>query len=268
MRIEHLSVSQIGTFLACPRKYAFRYVDRLPPEHRSSAAALGTAVHSACGWWQEQRMGGAEPSDEEVHRMFDAAWAAELAGGDLDATPEELVEAGVMGRRLVHLYIKTGLPVPDDVEVRFDVPLTDPRTGEELPVPLVGYQDFVVGDVVGEVKTSARKASPSQWALQLAGYSYAHRVVYGVRPTMRVVQLVKTKEPKVVVEDVVVSDAEEDWFLEVAAEAYEAIAAGVRHPIPGWMCGGCEFRRGCRGSEAPGAHAPPSSCPRMQPPIA
>lgn len=246
--VEHLSVSQIGTFLACPRKHAFRYVDRLPAERRSSAAALGTAVHAACAWWQEARMGGAEPDAAEVRRIFDAAWAAELAGEGIEDAPEDLEALGGTGGQLVQLYIRTGLPVPDDVEVRFDVPLTDPRSGDELPVPLIGYQDFIVGDVVGEVKTTARKASPSQWALQLAGYSYAHRVVHGVRPTMRVVQLVKTKEPKVVVDDVVVSDVEEDWFLEVAAEVHDGIAAGVRHPVPGWMCGGCEFRQACRGS--------------------
>ena len=50
------------------------------------------------------------------------------------------------------------------------------------------------------------------------------------------------------VEDVVVSDTEEGWFLEVAAETHDAIAVGVRHPVPGWMCRGCEHRRACRSS--------------------
>lgn len=188
-------------------------------------------------------MAGTEPVLEAAHAEFDAAWAAELALG-LD--PDEVNGKAEMGRELVRLFVELDLEVPDDVEGRFEVPLTNPRTGEVLYVPLLGFVDFTVGDVVGEVKTTGRKSAPSTWGLQLAAYSYAHRLLHGVRPAMRLVQLIKTKTPRAVVTDVRVAEDEERWFLEVAAEALSAIQAGACFPNPGWACGGCEFRGACR----------------------
>lgn len=63
---------------------------------------------------------------------------------------------------------------------------------------------------------------------------------------MRVVQLVKTKVPKIEVEDADVSDYDVAWFCEVAVAAYDSILAGAFHPSPSWMCGNCEYKHACR----------------------
>ena len=41
---DHLSVSQINVYLACPLKYRFQYVDEIPRAFTSSALVFGIAV--------------------------------------------------------------------------------------------------------------------------------------------------------------------------------------------------------------------------------
>jgi len=45
--IRHLTVSALGTFKECPRKYLFEYIHGVRSEHWSSALNIGRAVHAA-----------------------------------------------------------------------------------------------------------------------------------------------------------------------------------------------------------------------------
>ena len=246
---DHISVSQVSTYLGCPRKYRFRYIDKLEAEVKSAGLAFGSAVHTAIEWWQGERIAGREADPDRALRMFRADWSAQLADPLLDLeekTPEEL---SVMGETLVRLFIDrfSGEKPPIAVEQRFEVDLIDPRTGGQLPVPLVGYLDGVGDGVVWELKTAARKTPVSDYALQLAAYTHAVRQTTGERPVIRVVELIKTKVPKIEVEEVIVSERDEAWFVEVACEVWSAVQAGVFPPSPSWMCLRCEHRKACRG---------------------
>lgn len=244
----YLSVSQVTTWLACPRKYRFRYIDRREPESRSGNLAFGSAVHSAIEWWQSERMAGREPGADRAARLFRADWAAQTADPLLDLEDRAPGEMQEIGEALVRLFVErfAAEPPPDAVELRFDVTLHDPATGRPLPVPLIGYLDAYQPGLVWELKTAARKAAVSDHALQLAAYSLAAREATGRRPVLRVVQLVKTKVPKVEVEELTLTRRDEAWFAEVAAEVFEAITMGVFPPIPSWMCPRCEYRGACR----------------------
>lgn len=244
---DYLSVSQITTYLGCPRKYRFRYVDKLEAERRSSDLAFGSAVHSAIEWWQRERIAGRAPPEEDVMRLFHADWSSQNAMGDLNFDGDDPAEMRALGEGLLHLFVERfANDVPTGVEERFEVPLRDPRTGDDLPIPLVGFMDFTGENLVGEIKTTARKSGAAQWILQLSAYSYAMRETTGVRPRVRVIQLVKTKVPKIEVEVLTTTPAQEAWFLEIAAEVLASIGRGAEHPIPGWMCPRCEYRKACR----------------------
>ena len=245
---DHLSVSQVNTYLLCPRKYRYRYIDRLEPEFRSGALAFGTAVHSALGWWFEQRIAGEVPELDALSRVFRADWAAELAMGSVELdgkTPEELE---TLGLQLVRRFIEElGDLVPAAADLRVEVPLVDPRTGEELPVPLLGFLDFAEPGVVGEIKTTSRKSKPTAWLFQLAAYAYAIRdPKTGMLPRAKVVQLVKTKQAQILIDEITIGEGDVAWFLEVTAEVYAAIEAEAFFPNPGWMCPRCEYRSACR----------------------
>ena len=44
---QHLSHSQISTYLTCPLRYKFHYVDTIPPEFTAAALVFGQAIHEA-----------------------------------------------------------------------------------------------------------------------------------------------------------------------------------------------------------------------------
>lgn len=186
---------------------------------------------------------------EAVLRIFRADWNSELASGQIDLDGEDPAALVQLGEALVRLFMERFTePLPATVEERFELPLLDSRTGEELSVRLVGYTDFTLPGTVGELKTTTRKTDPSQWSLQLAAYAWAYESLKGVRPSVRVIELVKTKVPKIEVHDLVVDAASIAWFLEVACEALAGIEAGAFFPNPSWICASCEYRKACRGA--------------------
>ncbi|MBT3224573.1 MAG: hypothetical protein HN348_36360, partial [Proteobacteria bacterium] len=62
----------------------------------------------------------------------------------------------------------------------------------------------------------------------------------------QLVQLIKTKEPKIQVDELTLNDSDEAWFIEVASEVFHAANNNTFFPCPGWQRSGCEYRRVCR----------------------
>src|SRR5215467_14488140 len=72
-----ISVSQVNAYLACPLKYRFQYVDKIPRPWRIAAMAFGSSVHAAVEWFHRERLAGRSPSHAEVLQVFDADWYAQ-----------------------------------------------------------------------------------------------------------------------------------------------------------------------------------------------
>lgn len=65
------SFSQIGTYIQCPKKYQYKYVDKLPDEFRDSPdTILGSAVHDALEFLYNQVNIRQIPTKEEVLQEY------------------------------------------------------------------------------------------------------------------------------------------------------------------------------------------------------
>ena len=242
------SASQLATYAACPRRYELKYVLGMVPERRSTAVALGSAVHGAIEWWFEQRVADAEPELHDALRIARADLEAGLAAEDVewrDATRDSLAtQAAGLVRLFLEQYGELDVRA---VEVPFELPIIDPSTGRQMPRTLVGYFDLVLtnGNVV-EIKTVRAAYSPValRVGLQFAAYRTAARYEGG---DIEVIALVKTKSPRV---QHVVLPHDGDvsrWFMLTAARIERAILAGHFPPSPGPMCANCEYRGTCLG---------------------
>lgn len=260
-----LSASQITTWLGCPRKYGLRYIHGLPPEHRSAALALGSAVHSALEELHLRRLDGESIEADRLVRVFQADWQAEVDRGLAFKHDESANLMRWYGEQLVFEYVKW---LADRkvvaAEQPFEIDLVDPETGEVMDERLRGYFDLVLqGDVVCEVKTLARRYDENTLArkIQLSAYAYAWRQMKGRDPTILVVELLKQRKPDLVA--VTASRTVEDdiFFVRLAAEVGCAIDSGSFPPNPGWMCGDCEYGSACRrfrGERGFAAEVPPA----------
>ena len=248
----HVSVSQIKCFQFCGKKYEWRYVLGVKPEHQSANLVLGTAVHAALAVYYAAVKDGEVPLEKQVidaaHQSLVATFAQELPV--LLEEGETLADLQATAEKLVRTFL-AGVERPSEVlavEAPFYVDVVDPETGELLEEQLTGYLDAVVrfGDEVTvlEHKTAARAWSQDQldYDLQVSLY----QAVTGAE-RVRLQVLTKTKVPKLLVHDVTRQERQQVEAVVIVCRVLQAIRAKAFWPSPGWACRECEFRRQCRG---------------------
>jgi putative RecB family exonuclease len=248
----HVSVSQIKTYLRCPRQYRFRYVLGAEPEFIPANLVLGSAVHEGLAAYYRSVMATGDSPEQDVCR---AAFYGTLVGFRKNKLPikdGEGIEA--QGEALLKVFYETVYqdpPVVIGVEVPFALGIPDPTTGEILEEALVGALDLLVREeqkhVVGEHKTAAKKWSKNQIKndCQLSAYKLVARKLGLGEVRLRLQLLTKTKKPKMIVEDTDRTERDEREFLETVVGVLRSIDAGVFYPVRTSMCGGCSFQRRC-----------------------
>lgn len=254
--LTHLSASSLKEYLACPRKFRLRRIDKQPPEYRAASLAFGTAFHEAIGFSLFQHSLGDSVVGEAIDAKFRDALHREIHS---DATPvlyqddeteDELADKGI---EMVAAFWQH-MPLPDAVigiEKRFSLDLHDPETDEILP-PLVGSIDAAVEvqgrPVVWELKTGKQRWSEDQLLhdFQSTGYQRAFRVEYGVNPDLVLAVVTKTRQPTVQLSRLRRGPADERELLETASSICRAVEAGVDHRVRTWACKSCEYAGACR----------------------
>jgi hypothetical protein len=174
----------------------------LTPEHRPAALSLGRAVHSAIEALHLAKLEGETIETAKLVRTFRADWQAELDTG-LSFKSDE--SPGMLRWQGEHLVAEYARWLADRkvvaAEMPFEIDLIDPETGEVSDERLRGYFDVILeGDVIGEVKTAARRFDEGTLSrkLQFSAYAYAWRQLRDRDPTVLVVSLLKNKKPEVV----------------------------------------------------------------------
>lgn len=251
------SVSQLKTFLACPRRFEFRYVRGLPPEFIPVALAFGIAWHSAMArYFGGLLSGGGAPSQELLEQTFSDSLRQQFEGKvpvrtEDDEEPGQLVDLGVKMLGAFHAYASGQQFAVEAVEVPFTAELFEPETGELLDEHLVGVFDLVLHEaerrVIVEHKSAAKKFSQDQldYDPQLSGYAFAARQLGWEKAGLRFLVTTKTKAPAVQTEEVVRGPLSENDFLRTVVGVLKAIDAGVSYPVRGWQCRGCPYRAPC-----------------------
>lgn len=266
----HTSISQLKSYLLCPRMFEFKYVRGLEAEFQPRALVFGIAFHAALArHYIDLRDVGVAPPVETLIETFRRAWDLKvnekipLQGADDEdepkANPLDLA-AKMLTRFDQHAkqIENESSMVVKAVEQPFAVTLFDPDTGEVLEERLVGVMDLVVEEdgvtAVVEHKTAAKKYGADQlhYDFQPTAYQLAMREELGFNDVgLRYQVITKTKSPQVQVENVVRSFEDEDDFRRVSLGVLKAIDAGVSYPLRGWQCRSCPYQSACgkRGSK-------------------
>src|SRR3989454_11010316 len=194
------SLSQIQTYLGCPLKYRFQYIDQIPRPWRASALAFGSSVHAAVEWFHKERLAGRSPPLPEVLKVFDADWYAQNVEPLVFSERESKDSLAEKGRAMLQLYVEATNGVkPIAVEEFFELDLADPETGEVLDVRLRGVIDLVEeGETLVDLKTAGRTLEQGglERHLQLTTYALAFFLLYGSIPKLRLDMLLKTARPR------------------------------------------------------------------------
>ena len=250
----HISISAVRTYLSCPRRFALHYTERARPDYVPAALILGSAWHSAVAGWLEK-----SADDEVLDEQLRDDLRDRLARVDVPVLFDDAEEnANGFIARAVAMFkaLREFVVRPKTVlgtEIAFATRISHPRTGEVLPVPVVGAMDAIVveEDGVGslfELKTAKKKWSPDQIEFdpQVTLYRKAARELGydGVR--LRIVVTTKAREPQVHVLDAARNDGDETELAELFFEVHRAVEAGVAPRQRGWACRTCQYASSCR----------------------
>ncbi len=247
----HLSVSQLTCFAGCPRKYRYRYLDKLAPAFRPAALAVGTAWHHTVGVLLETP---ATPREELETVLRDALLAELEADGPPVLFDDETSVDAVVDRCIAMLHVfMSEAPRPErvlGVELVFSAELVSDQ-GEVVPLPLIGSLDALVelnGKVVVlELKTSKRRwtADQLEFDLQPTAYRIGARSL-GQDAEVVLLATTKTKRPQLQLEPFTRTAQDEADLVSTALGVVAAVEAGVDYPLRGWQCRGCGYAGVCR----------------------
>jgi CRISPR/Cas system-associated exonuclease Cas4 (RecB family) len=251
--IDHLSTSQIQSYLNCPLKYRFYYIDKLPVPFKPSGLAFGSVIHSSLDWLHKNLQKGKKPKLEELWHIFQIDWSAQKLDNILYRNGEKEEDLLAIGKNLLSLYFKEVSNIRiKQTEFPFEVPLVNADTSETLDVSLKGVIDLIEdsedGDTIVEFKTSVRTIDNGtiERSLQLTAYSYAYWVIHQREPKLKLTNLVKNRKPKIEKTEAKRTKKDHNWFFHLCSQVLKSIKSGIFFPNPSWMCSDCEYADICK----------------------
>jgi putative RecB family exonuclease len=250
---DYVSPSRLNLWLKCPLALKSRYIDRIPSPTTPSLF-LGKRVHAALEYWYLHRMLELPIDPASVLDQIDEMWDEAVDSDNMAFSDQaEANRLKQQTRDLVRVYlgsISSEEPLPLAVESRWELPLVDPATGEDLGLPMLGIVDLVLygadGATIVDFKTAANASTPVAISheLQLTCYSYLWRAVTGQEEIqIQIRSLVKTKTPSMAIH--CFGPRQERQFRRLFAvirEYLDALDCGCFNYRPGWTCGSCDYR--------------------------
>lgn len=239
-----LSASKISSYLQCPRKYRFRYVDRIRSQWKAAALGFGSAVHGTLETLHLMRTTGVSMTPDAAGALFRVDWASEQVDEIKYKEDETASDLAATGEQLVRLYAAQN----QNLEVRAaEVPF-ELRVVEGIVLRGV-FDVLLAGDRIREMKTAARNYDEGTLKrhVQISAYAWAYNVLFGHDAVIEVVAMLKLKHPRIAIHEVSRSPEQQSWFVGMAIEVARGIEAGIYPPNPSWACGDCEYGVQCQG---------------------
>jgi PD-(D/E)XK nuclease superfamily len=239
--IDHLSVSSLKLFMACPEKFRRRYIER-EYEPPSGKMILGSAAGAAEAQHYSTVIETGEGfTTDQVVDEFSDEWDDRIAREDIQwgaDNPGELKDSGVAALERYHQDVAPEI-VPVSVEREF-------RIGwDGVDWDLIGFMDLEeAGGAVSDLKMRGRKLSREDAAVdpQPTTYLYARRAEGNPASRFDFHTMVRAKKPYAEVVPTVRTDRQLDLFadrvFQIANEmAWRAETDNWAGAVPGsWQC--------------------------------
>ncbi len=248
-QLDHISPSALKDYLGCSLRFYFRRVLGLP-EPTSTALVFGKAVHEALQAFWLARWRDGDTAPETITHAFQEAFERFQTVDSLEIKEVDREKLLTKGKALVLAYLDSDHAkqevIPAGVEVRLEEDFAS------LPSPILGYIDLVLpGLMPVDYKTVASTPNVEleafQHELQLTAYQLLIESATGQKVTSReIVYLVKTKEPRIIVNRMPPADkAAIARFWTIAERAVKGIYEENWYPQPGMHCSWCSYRQQC-----------------------
>jgi DNA helicase II / ATP-dependent DNA helicase PcrA len=236
-KLEHLSYSQIDTFKACPLKYKYRYILKVPaaPHH---ALSFGQSLHDTLRHFHQLELQGNQPKLKDLIRLYTRNFNP--SGYDSPAHKQARFRSGKKALRQYFAVYQQVLGQPLELEKSFRLNIAG--------VPLVGKIDRIDQTATGleiiDYKTGAGTTKKDvDKDEQLSIYALAAQKVLGIKPQnlslyfIELNQKLSTHRSDQDVQDTL--HRLEQRVAEIKASDFPATPGS---PFP---CGFCEYNQIC-----------------------
>ena len=241
---DHISITQVKTYLRCPLEYKFKYIDGLYMP-QSGAVTLGKSMHRAIE--QNYRQKIETKHDLPLRNMieiFNEAYDYLLPETEFDSgeNAEMLRREGMRLLSIYHAVISPNIQ-PEMVEQQFSIRLRG------LDVPLVGIVDLVDENGIIIDHKTAKRSYNSQTVerdLQLSVYAMAYRALTKRRENgVRLDVMVRGRKPKIQRLAGKRSDNQLRRHANVIRKVREAIEKEIFYPNESYYCNICKYTKFC-----------------------
>jgi len=248
----YLSWSAVSTFMQCPLKFKFRYLESLPEETLSSSLLFGSGIHQALEeFFRAELAGGPKPTLEKLVYIYRSTW--------LPADPEAVSLGSDTRESLDRLAVKVlrAFLASDSAGLLGHVLGVE----EEISGLLVEGVPDLLGrvDLVTEEKDSLTitdfKTSRGKWSADTVEEASSQLLLYSSlaeafspKKTIRLrfVVLTKTANPTVEQHFAEINPQKLARVKKIFERVWGAIQTGVFYPAPSVMnCSGCGFKQAC-----------------------
>ncbi len=244
----HWSYSAFQTYLSCPRRYYFRYIEHAEVERTSVSLPFGRAFHAVLS---ERAMKGTDYTVEEAKEDFAVYFRGETEVSE-NLTYRADEDYWFWEQRGCDMLDVAFADWSDDYTVKsvaesfsVDVP--------GLSKPLIGEFDLVVTDGGDETICDWKTAS-AKWPngkadldLQASVFTYAYRQLHGRMPMFRFDVFTKTRTPAHHQFYTLRTHDDFERFVYLAGQIEKAVSNDLFIPIESCMnCADCAFSSRCK----------------------
>ncbi|MBP5586978.1 MAG: PD-(D/E)XK nuclease family protein [Lentisphaeria bacterium] len=244
----HWSYSAFNTYLTCPMRYYFRYIEHAEAERTSVSIPFGRAFHAVLS---ERAMKGADYTVEDAKEDFSVFFKGEA----------EVCEKLTYKQDEDYLFWEQrGCDMLDVALAEWTDDYTVKSVAEAFSVevpglskPLIGEFDLVVTDggdeTICDWKTASMKwpAGKADRDLQATTFCYAYRQLHGRMPMFRFDVFTKAKAPAHHQFYTYRNQDDLDRFVYLAGQIEKVVNTGIFLPVESCMnCSECAYSERCK----------------------
>lgn len=248
---DYLSYSAVRTYLQCPLRYMFRYVQGLPEKLVAASLLFGSGIHAALEAHFRALMIGEVLGLDELLGAFLETWDSRQPDEIRFGKGEDLESIANTAERMLHAFLVSDLAKPKGRIIGVEEELRGP-VFSDLP-DLLARLDLIV-DTGDAVAVTDFKSSRSQWdadqavnaADQLLLYSeLVHDIADGRPIRLEFMVFTKTKVPSITSFPIEYDRRHVARTKRIVEGVWHAIECQHFYPNPSYQCATCPFRKPC-----------------------
>lgn len=172
---NYFSISSLQYYNSCNRAYYLKYIEGISANTRPDYFQFGGAVHDALAVWAMTK--DLKKSSKEFERSF----KKDIGKVTLFDPVKKYLDAG---RTILYLWSKQGYSFkPKLVEQTYLIQIKHPKTGEELPLPLMVKMDMIdERGIIADYKVVKTRLKEIE-GFQKVTYWMAYEQMFGKPPS-------------------------------------------------------------------------------------